>query len=138
VKSAANLQEIMAQVFFDMLAVGGRVFVAIRYDKDVVIGRRGFLPEEKEKGLVLVFNQKMKFDWDDAGISATLVFGTSPEKCFIPLGSIMTIFSPELNAQFSVLPAEKAPAADETDRDKEKGPSGGEKVIKVDFRGRKK
>lgn len=131
---ASSLEELKKQLFYDMLNIAGRVFVAIRDGDDVVIGKRGFLPEEKEKGLVLVFNQKMNFTWDDAGISVTLVFGTSPEKCFIPQENIITIFSPELNAQFSIVPGnDKKNYADVIDRRGEKVRSA-ENIIRVDFR----
>ena len=130
---ASNLEELKKQVFFDMLSIAGRVFVAVGYGDDVVVGKRGFLPQEKEKGLVLVFNQKMNFTWDDIGITATLVFGSTPEKCFIPHDKIMTIFSPEMNAQFSIFPKEQ------TETDQPETPivarrsSSDEKVIKVNF-----
>ena len=133
---AENLEELRKKVFFDMLNLAGRVFVAVGYGDDVVIGNRGFLPQEKEKGLILVINQKMKFSWDDEGITATLVFGTTPEKCYIPQGRIMTIFSPELNAQFSTFPQKEANDQDVQKEDEGK-PSTDEKVIKVDFRKKK-
>jgi len=133
---AENLEELRKKVFFDMLNLAGRVFVAVGYGDDVVIGNRGFLPQEKEKGLILVINQKMKFSWDDEGITATLVFGTTPEKCYIPQGRIMTIFSPELNAQFSTFPQKEANDQDAQKEDEGK-PSTDEKVIKVDFRKKK-
>lgn len=129
-----NLDELKKQVFYDMLNIAGRVYIAIRCGDDVVIGRRGFLPEEKEKGLVLVFNKKMNFRWDDDGISVTLVFGTSPEKCFIPKKSITTIFSPELNATFSVIVKKEDQAAGAGTRlAAVKTKPHGKKVIKVDF-----
>lgn len=136
---AENLEELKKQVFYDLLNIVGRVFIAVRYSDDVVIGRRGFLPEEKEKGLVLVFNQKMHFTWDDIGISTTLAFGTTPEKCFIPQENIMTIFSPELNAQFSVLPKEGEDKKQEPKKIKttEKKTSPDKKVISVDFKKKK-
>jgi hypothetical protein len=139
---AETLEELKKQVFYDMLNIVGRVFIAVRHGDDVVIGKRGFLPQEREKGLVLVFNQKMNFSWDDVGITTTLAFGTTAEKCFIPQESIITIFSPELNAQFSALSkdgedskepqkkiriAEKKASADKPDK----------KVISVDFRKKK-
>lgn len=136
---AETLEELKKQVFYDLLNIVGRVFIAIAYSDDVMIGRRGFLPEEKEKGLILVFNNKMNFSWDNYGISTTLAFGQTPEKCFIPQESIMTIFSPELNAQFSTLsiegksskePQKKMNAA-------EKKTSSGKKVIAVDFKKKK-
>ena len=129
---AANLEELRKQVFFDMLSIAGRVFVAVGYGDDVVIGKRGFLPQEKEKGIILLFNQKMNFTWDDEGITATLAFGTTPEKCYIPQNRLMTIFSPELNAQFSTFSQKETPAQDVQKEDTEK-PSADEKVIKVDF-----
>lgn len=130
---AENLEDLKKQVFYDMLNIAGRVYIAIRCGDDVVIGRRGFLPEEKEKGLVLVFNKKMNFSWDDDGISITLVFGTSPEKCFIPKESITTIFSPELNATFSVVLNEEDKTAGAVIRSAAKTKPQGKKVIKVDF-----
>ncbi len=133
---AGNLDELRKQVFFDMLKLAGRVFVAVSYGDDVVIGKRGFLPPEKEKGIILVFNQKMNFTWDDGGITATLVFGTTPEKCYIPQRRIMTIFSPELNAQFSTFPQQET-AGQGAEKEEATKPSSDEKVIKVDF-GRKK
>jgi len=129
---AENLAELRKHVFFEMLGLAGRVFVAVSYGDDVVIGKRGFLPQEKEKGIILVFNRKMNFTWDDEGITATLVFGTTPEKCYIPQSRIMTIFSPELNAQFSTFP-QKETTAQDVDREAEEKPLADDKVIKVDF-----
>ncbi len=133
---AGSLDELRKQVFFDMLNLAGRVFVAVGYGDDVVIGKRGFLPQEKEKGIILVFNQKMNFTWDDEGITATLVFGRTPEKCSIPQDRIMTIFSPELNAQFSTFPQNGASGPHAGKEESEK-PQADEKVIRVDF-GKKK
>ena len=136
---ADTLEELKKQVFYDMLNIAGRVFIAVRYDEGVVIGKRGFLPQEREKGLVLVFNQKMHFTWDDVGITTTLAFGTTPEKCFIPRESIMTIFSPELNAQFSALSkeGENSRQPQKIAKVAEKKTSHGKKVISVDFKKKK-
>jgi hypothetical protein len=131
-----DLNELRKQVFYEMLGLAGRVFVAVGYGDDVVIGKRGFLAQEIEKGIILVFNQKMNFTWDDEGITATLVFGTTPEKCYIPQSRIMTIFSPELNAQFSTFPQKETTSQDLQKEDTEK-PSADEKVIKVDFKKKK-
>jgi hypothetical protein len=136
----ADLNDLKRDFFFRLLEMAGRVFVMIRYSDDVVVGRRGFLEEEKEDGLVLVFNDKMKFTWDEAGISATLVFGTAPEKCFIPADNIVSVYSPELKVHLAVTPEE--------DDDKESGPGGARgkaskkpvepgsegNVIRVDFK----
>ncbi len=136
---AETLEELKKQVFYDLLNIVGRVFIAIAYSDAVIIGRRGFLPEEKEKGLILVFNNKMKFSWDDYGISTTLAFGQTPEKCFIPQESIITIFSPELNAQFSALSKEGEDLKEPQKKIKvtEKKTSPDKKVINVDFKKKK-
>ncbi len=136
---AETLDELKKQVFYDMLNIVGRVFIAVRYGEDVVIGKRGFLPQEQEKGLVLVFNQKMNFTWDDLGITTTLAFGTTPEKCFIPQESIITVFSPELNAQFSALSKEGEDSKEPQKKVKapEKKTSADKKVISVDFKKKK-
>jgi hypothetical protein len=136
---AETLDELKKQVFYEMLNIVGRVFIAVRYGENVVIGKRGFLPQEMEKGLVLVFNQKMNFTWDDVGITTTLAFGTTPEKCFIPQESIITIFSPELNAQFSALSKEGEDSKEPQKNLKivEKKTSLNKKVINVDFKKKK-
>jgi len=129
---ARNLTDLKKHVFFELLDMTGRVFIHVSYSNDVLIGERGFLAEEKEKGLILVFNAKMKFEWNEQGISATLGFGPKTEKCFIPPESIISVFSPDLNAQFSV-----SPAAQEAGQRKQvvrKVHSiSKQKVIKVDF-----
>jgi len=131
---ARNLTDLKKHVFFELLDMAGRVFIHVRYSDDVLIGDRGFLAEEKEKGLVLVFNAGMKFQWNEQGISATLGFGPKTEKCFIPPESIISVFSPDLNAQFSVSPAAAAPKAGQSKQMLRKVHSlSKQKVIKVDF-----
>jgi hypothetical protein len=100
--------------FFEILEFAGRVFIIVDYDESVVIGKRGFLPEEKERGLVLVFNNRMKFNWDEDAITATLVFGNTPEKCYIPINAIAGVFSPDLRVQLAV-PVFKSKIKDEGD-----------------------
>ncbi|WP_333656013.1 hypothetical protein [Dissulfurispira sp.] len=100
----ANLNSLKKHVFFEMLNLASRVFILVRHSENVVLGNRGFSDEEKEKGIILVFNSRMNFLWDDYGITATLVFGTSPQKCFIPVDDIMAVYSPDLNAQFMASP----------------------------------
>lgn len=96
-----RLNDLKKYTFFEIIELAGRVFIIVDYDESVVIGKRGFLPEEKERGLVLVFNSKMKFSWDNDGISATLVFGNSAEKCYIPVSAIAGVFSPDLRIQLT-------------------------------------
>ncbi len=133
----SNLNDLKKQIFLDMLDLSNRVFIHIRYSEDVIIGNRGFLPEEKEKGIIIVLNRQMNFEYNDTGISAVLVFGTSPEKCFIPFNEILSIFSPELNAQFLVSPREKEAPSSKTGSVKTSKKDKGEKVIKVDFKKKK-
>lgn len=101
-----RLNKLRESTFFEILDMAGRVFIVVDYDESVIIGKRGFLPEEKERGLVLVFNKKMKFNWDKEAITATLVFGNTPEKCYIPIELIAAVFSPDLRIQL-VLPVLK-------------------------------
>ena len=139
-----GLNELKKQNFYEMLELAGRVFILARYSTDVIIGNRGFLPEEKEKGIVLVFNNRMNFEWGDTGISARLVFGSVTHQCFVPHDAIISVFSPELSAQFSVSADDAVPAKDAA---APKGsvpghrPKGGrkpeEKVVRVDFKKKK-
>ena len=130
---ALNLTDLKKHVFFELLDMAGRVFIHVRYSDDVLIGDRGFLAEEKEKGLVLVFNAGMKFEWNEQGISATLGFGSKTEKCFIPPESIISVFSPDLNAQFSVSPAAAQEAGQSKQAVRKVHSISKQKVIKVDF-----
>ncbi len=133
----SDMTGLKKKVFFEMLKLAGRVFILVEDSRDVVIGKRGFLPAEKEKGLVLVFNGKMNFEWDDSGISAHLVFGSTPEKCFIPHDSIVSVFSPELSAQFSVSPAGRQKPDEKPEKTATEKEAPGNKVVKVDFNKKK-
>lgn len=132
---ATDLNGIKRQVFFDMMDLAGRVFILVDHHEDVSIGKRGFLPEEMEKGIILVFNKRMNFEWGDDGISARLVFGANTEKCYIPMEHIVSVFSPELSAQFSVIPADPAPEAAQGQKAERPRPEPSRegKVVKVDF-----
>ncbi len=129
-----GLNNLKKHIFYEFLNLTGRVFAHVRYSDNVVLGNRGFTAEEKENGIILVFNSKMNFMWDDYGITVTLVFGTSPQRCFIPVDDIAAVYSPELNAQFVIT----TPLKERTDmEDKVSGeikPSiFPENVIRVDF-----
>lgn len=97
-----RLNELKKDIFFELLELAGRVFIVVDYQEDVIIGKRGFLPEEKERGLVLVFNKRMNFKWDKNILKATLVFGNTTEKCYIPVNAIAGVFSPDLRVQLLV------------------------------------
>ncbi len=130
------MNELKKNVFYEMLEMAGRVFIVARYSESVIIGNRGFTEDEKKNGIVLVFNKSMSFSWDDTGITSTLVFGTSPQKCFIPADDIVAVYSPELNSQFSTRPksseeTQQKPVEDRACSFAEE--DAGSKVVKVDF-----
>lgn len=134
-EAAAGVNSLKKHVFYELLHLAGRAFVLVRYSEHVIIGNRGFTDDEKENGIILVFNSRMNFQWDEYGITATLVFGTSPQKCFIPVDEISAIYSSELGAQLIVSsPSGKMQeirtksAADTKDSSESAG-----NVIKVDF-----
>jgi hypothetical protein len=129
----SDITDLKKKVFFEMLNLTGRVFILVEDSQDVLIGKRGFLPAEKEKGLILVFNSRMNFEWDDSGISAHLVFGSTPEKCFIPHDSIVSVFSPELSAQFSVSPQGKHTTDTKSEKSLIEKEALGDNVVRIDF-----
>lgn len=138
-----SLNSLKRDVFFEFLNLVGRVFILVHYSGDVILGNRGFSDKEKKNGITLVLNSKMKFLWDEYGITVTLVFGASQQKCFIPVDAIVTIYSPELGAQFAVSPQppgrnqKPEPKIMRQDSKKVTGDSNeavkSGKVIKVDF-----
>ena len=131
----SKTSELKKRVFHGMLDLAGRVFVVARFSEKVIIGTRGFTEDEKKNGIVLVFNTSMNFSWDDSGLSSALVFGTSPQKCFIPADDIVAIYSPELNSQFiTALPPNAETIEEQEKTAVEAGEEeAGSKVVKVDF-----
>ncbi len=100
----STLNSVKRHLFFEFMNAVGRVFVLVKHSEDVVLGKRGFTAEEREKGIILVFNARMNAVWDEYGITATLVFGSAPQKCFIPADNVVAVYSPEMSAQFIVTP----------------------------------
>ena len=129
----SRLNGLKKTIFYEMLDMAGRVFIVARYSEDVVIGSRGFTEEEKKNGIVLVFNKSMNFTWDDLGISSTLVFGTSPQKCFVPVDHIVAIYSPELKSQFITSPETVTRMQESKETEGKTAPN----VVQVDFRKKK-
>ncbi|MGD2079867.1 MAG: ClpXP protease specificity-enhancing factor SspB [Nitrospirota bacterium] len=123
------LDELKRDVFYRFLEQVGRAFVHVRHSSSVMLGRRGFVGQEREQGIVLVLNSQMKLTWDEEGIKATLVFGSAPEKCFIPSEDIIAVYSPELGAQLTFSPLLK-PGEEEEPAE---NPEAEDNVIKVDF-----
>ena len=136
----SDIHDLKKQIFYDMLDLSGRVFIHVRFSEKVIIGERGFLPEEQQRGIILVLNKGMHFTWDVGGISAELIFGSTVQRCYIPSEAIISLVSPELNAQFSVTPQEpeKDVLKAKTERrqrvSRKVRADQGEKVIKVDFK----
>lgn len=128
-----KLNELKKKVFHEILDIVGRVFIVARYSEHVIIGKRGFTEEEKKNGLVLVFNVHMNFVWNESGISSTLVFGTTPQKCSVPAEDIIAIYSPELQCQFISAPQTSEGMSLGKDEEEKAGPN----VVKVDFRKKK-
>lgn len=140
---SALLSNLKETVFYDLLNMTGRVFIVIKFSESVIVGNRGFLPEEKENGLVLVFNSGMRFRWEGNAIDATLSFGLRTEKCYIPADDIIAIYSPEAQAQFITAPSQSVTTVDDRSGKEDNAPSteGKEKnenVVRVDFRSKKK
>ncbi|MBI5140882.1 MAG: hypothetical protein HZA20_01665 [Nitrospirae bacterium] len=136
-----RVEELKKKVFYEILDIIGRVFVVVRYSDEVMIGSRGFLPEEKESGLVLVFNRRMNFAWPGDAIECTLVFGTSPQQCYIPSAHIVAISSPELSTQLIVAPSPadaKQKIADEQSAHQPSVEEQGGNVVQVDFKRKKR
>jgi len=107
----SDLGDIKRDLFYRLLNDAGRVFVHVRPSMELEIGRRGLVGDELKNGITLVFNSRMKFDWGDYGIEVTLVFGSTPEKCFIPSNAIDSVYSPELKVQLLMEQSDEAPPA---------------------------
>jgi hypothetical protein len=140
-----RVNKLKKHIFYELLSETGRVMILVKCSPDVVIGRRGFVGDEKKTGITLVFNERMKFAWDDYGITATLAFGTSSQKCFIPVGSIAAVYSPEMRVQLFTAVAENNNLKGQADSDTgdgeaddmQSGQDSGN-VISVDFVRRKR
>ena len=128
----SRLNELKKTVFYEMMDITGRAFVVAKYSETLVIGNRGLTDDEMKNGIVIVFNKRMNFSWDDYGIFATLVFGTSPQKCFIPADDIVAVYSPELSAQFLAAPQppQEKPEKDDPKKTRTKE---AENVVRIDF-----
>ena len=140
----SELDDIKRDLFFRLLDDAGRVFIHVRPSMELEIGRRGLLGDELENGITLVFNSRMKFDWGDYGIEATLAFGSTPEKCFIPTAAIDSVYSPELKVELTLEPVDDtarpkdSPGSKPVSKVKPLPAKKGEgNVIKVDFHKRK-
>lgn len=131
-----ELHALKRDVFYKLMNAAGRVYIHVRNSDRVDLGRRGFKGDEKEKGIVLVLNSSMRVEWNEHGLDCTLVFGTTPEKCFIPSEDVVSVYSPELGVQYICDPEGMDEPDDHQDADDDH--PHGAKVIKVDFSGKRK
>lgn len=100
-----NQIKYLQNLFHDLLNDYGRAFVVVKYSDQTIIGARGFTEEEKEKGLVLVFNTRnhKNLQWtEDGSIVAALGFGANNriENCFIHHEDIVAVFCPDAKVKF--------------------------------------
>jgi hypothetical protein len=135
-----NQIKYLRNLFYDLLNDYGRAFVVVKYSDQTIIGARGFTEEEKEKGLVLVFNSRnhKNLQWtEDGGIVAALGFGANNriENCFIHNEDIVSVFSPDAKVKFDrwdIWDAKETPDESKRFREPEKEKSAEEKIISLD------
>jgi hypothetical protein len=95
-----NQIKYLQNLFYDLLNDYGRVYIIVKHSERTSLGKRGFSDEEKEKGLILVFNNRNSrtIQWaEDGSIVTTLGFGVSnkPENCFLHCDDIVAVYSPD-------------------------------------------
>jgi hypothetical protein len=96
-----SIPDLKKTVFFELLSLAGRVFIAVRYSENIDLGKKTFTEEEKRSGITLVFTDRMPIQWDDEGINTVLSFGSQTYRCFIPDETIFAIYSPDLRVQLT-------------------------------------
>jgi hypothetical protein len=135
-----NQIKYLRNLFYDLLNDYGRAFVVVKCSDQSIIGARGFTEEEKEKGLVMVFNSRnhKNLQWtEDGGIVAALGFGANNriENCFIHNEDIVSVFSPDAKVKFDrwdIWDAKETPDESKRFREPEKEKSAEEKIISLD------
>jgi hypothetical protein len=101
-----NQIKYLQNLFYDLLNDYGRAFVVVKHSDRTIVGNRGFTDEEKDKGLILVFNSRnhKNLQWtEDGSIITTLGFGVNnkPEKCFLYFDDIVSVFSSDARVRFN-------------------------------------
>ncbi|AEI15112.1 hypothetical protein Flexsi_1462 [Flexistipes sinusarabici DSM 4947] len=109
---------------------------------DIRIGERGFVGNESEHGLVLVFGASSykNLRWDNNALYADMRFSGKWESLVIPFQSIVTVFDdpgkPDFVFKFS-MDTEKESGGNNKDKeksaDKSRVKSSNGKIVKVDF-----
>ena len=95
--------EYLQRLFYDLWNDFGKVYLLVKYSESTSIGKRGFTEEEKQQGLVLVFNNKTneRLDWDEEGnLSCVLAFGSRKEDVYIHHDDLLGVFSQAAGVQF--------------------------------------
>ncbi len=108
-KQVAYLQKL----FYDIWNDFGTVYLLVGHSDRTQIGKRGFTDDEKQRGLILVFNNKTNTDvhWDDEGnVSCILAFGARKEDVRIHHDDLRGVFSPEAQVQLMRSDMDTAPA----------------------------
>jgi hypothetical protein len=100
-----NQIKYLKNLFYELLNDYGSVFIVVKYSDRTTLGDRGCTDEEKEKGIILVFNHKnhRPLQWtEDGSIVTTLAFGINnrPENCFLHCDDIVTVYSPDARVKF--------------------------------------
>lgn len=130
----------LQNLFYDLLNDYGCVFMLVKYSERTMIGNRGFTDEEKEKGLILIFNNKnhRNLQWtEDGSIVTALGFGVSNrvENCFLHHEDIVAVFSPDAKVKFDrwdMWDVKESPETSDKVTEPEKEISDEEKIISLD------
>lgn len=113
-----------------------KFYIHVMPHKNLVIGNRGLIDQEKEKGLMLVFGlySYKEFRWDDENIYVSMRFSGVWEYLIIPFESIVSVFDDPLNPNF-VISFRYTPEEKEVEEEKPKVEKikENEKVIKLNF-----
>ena len=135
-----NQIKYLQNLFYDLLNDYGRAFVVVKHSDRTIIGNRGFTDEEKDKGLILVFNSRnhKNLQWtEDGSIVAALGFGTNNriENCFIHHEDIVAVFSPDAEVKFDrwdMLEAKETTEESEQSMEHEKATCNEKRIISLD------
>jgi stringent starvation protein B len=79
-----------------------KYFMHISPHAGLVIGKRGLVEEEKERGIVLVFGSQSykSFHMDNQFISVQMKFSGRWEEVFIPFEAVTAIFNDPVSPEF--------------------------------------
>ena len=135
-----NQIKYLQNLFYDLLNDYGRAFVVVKHSDRTIIGNRGFTDEEKNKGLIMVFNSRnhKNLQWtEDGSIVAALGFGTNNriENCFIHHEDIVAVFSPDAEVKFDrwdMLEAKETTEESEQSMEHEKATCNEKRIISLD------